>query len=82
MYIIDKTGQLVYMGGIDDKPGKDEAEIATSKNYVTAALDAMAAGKSIEDKITRPYGCSVKSQWPLRSMVTAWLHTCRPSTGT
>jgi len=60
MYIIDKAGQLVYMGGIDNIPSKDEDDIAGAKNYVRAALDAMAAGKTIEDSITRPYGCSVK----------------------
>lgn len=60
MYIVDKSGRLVYMGGIDDTPSKDQDDIARSKNYVTAALDAMAAGKKIEDSITRPYGCSVK----------------------
>jgi len=60
MYIIDKTGQLVYMGGIDDIPSKNEADIAGAKNYVLAALDAMAAGNTIEESITRPYGCSVK----------------------
>jgi peroxiredoxin len=60
MYIIDTTGQLVYMGGIDNIPSKDEADIADAKNYVRAALDAIAAGKTIEDSITRPYGCSVK----------------------
>jgi hypothetical protein len=60
MYIIDKTGQLVYMGGIDSIPTSDEADIANAKNYVRIALDAIAAGKPIEDSITRPYGCSVK----------------------
>ena len=60
MYIIDKTGQLVYMGGIDSIPSSDKADIAAAKNYVRAALDAMTAGKIIEDSITRPYGCSVK----------------------
>ena len=60
MYIIDKTGQLVYMGGIDSIPSSNEADIAGAKNYVRAALDAMTAGKTIEDRITRPYGCSVK----------------------
>jgi len=60
MYIIDKTGQLVYMGGIDNIPSKDEDDIVGANNYVRAALDAMAAGKTIEDSITRPYGCSVK----------------------
>lgn len=60
MYIVDKSGQLVYMGGIDDNPSKNEDDIPTSKNYVSAGLDALAAGKSIENSITRPYGCSVK----------------------
>ena len=60
MYIIDKTGQLVYMGGIDSIPSSNEDDIADAKNYVTAALDAMAAGKPIADSVTRPYGCSVK----------------------
>ena len=60
MYIIDKTGQLVYMGGIDSIPSSNESDIADAKNYVTAALDAMATGKPIKDSVTRPYGCSVK----------------------
>lgn len=60
MYIIDKAGQLVYMGGIDSIPSTDEDDIADAKNYVRAALDAMANGKPIEDSTTRPYGCSVK----------------------
>ena len=60
MYIVDKTGQLVYMGGIDNIPSKDEDDIPKSKNYVRAALDEMVAGKPIKESITRPYGCSVK----------------------
>ena len=60
MYIVDKTGQLVYMGGIDSIPTSNEADIAGAENYVRVALDAMAAGKTIEESVTRPYGCSVK----------------------
>ena len=60
MYIVDKTGQLVYMGGIDSIPTSNEADIAGAKNYVRVALDSMAAGKTIEESVTRPYGCSVK----------------------
>ena len=60
MYIVDKTGQLVYMGGIDSIPSSNEADIAGAKNYVRVALDEMAAGKAIEESVTRPYGCSVK----------------------
>jgi hypothetical protein len=60
MYIIDKSGQLVYMGGIDNIPSKDVDDIPRAKNHVRAALDEMKAGKPIKDNITRPYGCSVK----------------------
>ena len=60
MYIVDKSGQLVYMGGIDNMPSKDEDDISKSKNYVRTALDEMAAGHAIKESITRPYGCSVK----------------------
>ena len=43
MYIVDKSGQLVYMGGIDNIPGKDVDDIPRAKNYVRAALDEMKA---------------------------------------
>jgi hypothetical protein len=48
------------MGGIDNMPSQYEDDIPKSKNYVRAALDAMATGQPIKDSITRPYGCSVK----------------------
>src|SRR5215475_1237928 len=38
MYIIDPQGTLIYQGAIDDKPTSDQADIKTSKNYVSAAL--------------------------------------------
>lgn len=60
MYIIDKTGQLVYMGGIDNIPSTNPGDIPKSKNYVRAALADMADGQPIKESITRPYGCSVK----------------------
>jgi peroxiredoxin len=62
MFVIDKTGTLVYMGGIDDKPTTDVADIATAKNYVRLALTAVTSGTPVQDPITRPYGCSVKYQ--------------------
>lgn len=62
MFVIDKNGTLVYMGGIDDKPTTDLADIATAKNYVRLALSAVIAGKPVQDAVTRPYGCSVKYQ--------------------
>jgi hypothetical protein len=60
MYIIDKDGQLVYMGGIDNIPSANPGDIPKAKNYVRAALDDMAAGRPVSESITRPYGCSVK----------------------
>jgi len=60
MFVIDKTGTVVYMGGIDDKPTTDLADIAPAKNYVRLALAAVAAGKPVAEPVTRPYGCSVK----------------------
>src|ERR1700722_5342486 len=62
MFVIDKTGTLVYMGGIDDKPTTDVADIPTAKNYVRLALTAVISGTPVQDPITRPYGCSVKYQ--------------------
>lgn len=60
MFIIDKDGRLVYMGGIDDKPTTSTADVKTAKNYVRAALGDLQAGKAVAEPLTRPYGCSVK----------------------
>ena len=60
MFVIDKTGTLVYMGGIDDRATTDVADIAPAKNYVRLALTAVMSGNAVADPITRPYGCSVK----------------------
>jgi peroxiredoxin len=60
MFVIDKAGTLVYMGGIDDKATTDVADIPTAKNYVRLALAAIASGAPVQDPVTRPYGCSVK----------------------
>jgi peroxiredoxin len=60
MFVIDAQGTLVYAGGIDNKPSPDPADIATAKNYVTAALDETMAGKPVSTPTARPYGCSVK----------------------
>lgn len=60
MFIIDPTGKLVYMGGIDDKPTTSTSDISGATNYVRAALQDMAAGKPVAAPVTRPYDCSVK----------------------
>jgi peroxiredoxin len=60
MFIIDKNGMLVYMGGIDNMPSKNTDDIAKATNYVRMALNEIKAGKPVSESITRPYGCSVK----------------------
>lgn len=60
MYVIDKKGNLVYMGGIDDNPSADPADIKGARNHVAAALDEVLAGKPVSTPSSAPYGCSVK----------------------
>lgn len=60
MYIVDKAGQLVYQGGIDDKPTADVADIAGATNYLKAALADLKAGRPVKVAFSKPYGCSVK----------------------
>ncbi|MEC9367421.1 MAG: redoxin domain-containing protein [Pseudomonadota bacterium] len=60
MYVITPEGKLAYKGAIDDKPTSNADDVPTAKNYVTAALAAVAAGKPADPSATRAYGCSVK----------------------
>jgi hypothetical protein len=60
MVVIDRTGRLVYMGAIDDKPSTSLTDVKTAHNYVAAALDAIAAGQPVAVASTRAYGCSIK----------------------
>lgn len=60
MYIVNKTGGLVYAGGIDDKPTPNPADIAGARNHVLAALSELKAGKTVSVPTSRPYGCAVK----------------------
>ena len=62
MFVIDKTGTVVYAGAIDnsrDGEGKSP-EGGKLINYVDAALDDVAAGRPVKFAVTRPYGCTVK----------------------
>jgi len=60
MFIINPAGVLIYDGAIDDRPTPDEADIATSRNYVSLALGEAMSGKPVSTPTSRPYGCSVK----------------------
>jgi len=60
MFVIGAEGELAYMGGIDDKPTADKADIEGANNYVRAALSEVKAGSPVSIPTSRPYGCSVK----------------------
>ncbi len=60
MFVIDKTGKLVYQGAIDDRPSASEKSLAGAQNYVSQALAALDAGAVPKPDSTAPYGCSVK----------------------
>lgn len=60
MFVIDKEGVLAYAGAIDDNPTPRHEAVATAKNYVTAAIEALSAGKKVEVATSQPYGCGVK----------------------
>ncbi len=59
-YVIDKTGVLRYMGGIDSIASADQADIPKATQYVTRALQELQSGKPVSTPLSRPYGCSVK----------------------
>jgi peroxiredoxin len=60
IFVIDPMGTVVYAGGIDDNDSANPAVIPTSKNYVSAALDAALAGQKVVTASARPYGCHVQ----------------------
>jgi hypothetical protein len=60
MFVIDRAGILVYMGGIDDQPTTDPASLKIAKPYVALALADVKAGRPVATPVTRPYGCAVK----------------------
>jgi peroxiredoxin len=60
MFVINPEGKVIYEGAIDSKATPNPADIASSTNYVKAALDESLAGKTVTTPSSRPYGCSVK----------------------
>jgi len=60
LVVIDPRGTIVYMGGIDDKPTTNVADIATAHNFVAAALEEGLHGKPISTPAAPPYGCTVQ----------------------
>jgi peroxiredoxin len=60
LFVINPSGQLAYMGAIDDKPTARKDDVAGATNYVRTAIAAISAGKAPDPASTKPYGCSVK----------------------
>jgi peroxiredoxin len=60
MRVIDREGRLVFVGGIDDKPTNDVADLQGATNFVRAALDDVMSERPVRTAFATPYGCSVK----------------------
>jgi len=59
MFVIDKSGTLVYDGAIDNQPDPFH-DPTKARNYLREAVDEVIAGKPVTVSQTKPYGCSVK----------------------
>ncbi|HTR40151.1 MAG TPA: redoxin domain-containing protein [Pseudomonadales bacterium] len=59
MFVIDKSGTLVYDGAIDNQPDPVHNP-KDARNYVKEAVGDIEAGKPVAVSQTKPYGCSVK----------------------
>jgi peroxiredoxin len=59
MFVIDKSGVLVYDGAIDDQPTPNH-DPRKANNYVRAAVEKTLAGEKVSVSETKPYGCAVK----------------------
>ena len=60
LVVIDKEGKVAYNGAIDSKATTEAADIASADSYISAALDSVLAGKTVDKAKTQPYGCGVK----------------------
>lgn len=60
MFIVKGDGTVAYAGAVDSEPSTDSDDIAGATNYVTAAVEALLAGKAVEAPSTEPYGCPIK----------------------
>lgn len=62
MFVIDRSGTLVYAGAIDNSPDAEgqSPQGGSLVNFVDAALDDLGAGRPVRTPRTKPYGCGVK----------------------
>ncbi len=59
MYVIGADGRLLYKGAIDSIRSSRQSDIPNARNYVTAALGEIKAGKAVADADTAAYGCTI-----------------------
>lgn len=59
LYIVDKDGQLVYRGGLDNAP-RGDVPAGGLQAFFQNALDNVRSGKPVSPADTKAYGCSVK----------------------
>jgi peroxiredoxin len=57
-FVVAADGTLVYDGAIDNRPAPF-GDPRTAKNYVSAAVNELLAGKPVTVSQTKPYGCGV-----------------------
>ncbi len=57
MFVIDATGNLAYMGAIDND---NSAKKLGTINYVEQALTQVLAKETVSSPVTKAYGCGVK----------------------
>lgn len=60
MYIIGPDQVLRYAGAIDSIRSSKQADIAKAINYVKTGMAKLDAGQSVDPKLTKAYGCSIK----------------------
>ena len=60
MFVIDASGVLRYMGGIDSIRSSRVDDVAKAEAYLRNAMHAVAEGRAPEKAVTQPYGCFIK----------------------
>jgi hypothetical protein len=62
MFVVNRDGKLVYAGAIDNSPDGERGAPAGGVlvEFVSAALEDLAAGRPVRTPQTKAYGCSVK----------------------
>jgi len=59
MFVVDRSGVLVYAGGIDDGKTMDPKQVLRANNFVRPALDDVLAGRAVKTPTTEPFGCAL-----------------------